>query len=397
MAVYIIGVGLGNPDTMTIQAQRAIEQSAVVIGAKRLLAPYGHKTCMAMIAPQDIAQAVAQCGAQDVAVLLSGDVGFYSGAKKLYPLLPQAIVMPGVSSLVYFCAQLQTPWEDVHLVSAHGRSHNAIGEIQCHSKTFLLLGSNFTPMDLVEQLVARGLGDVTVSIGEQLSYPEQRIVTATAQGLTGHTFASLSVALVENPHPVVSPCGGLGDGAFHRGKVPMTKEEVRALALSKLQIAPHHTVWDVGAGTGSVTVEMAYAARSGQVFAVEQKADAVALLRENKAKFALPNMAIVEGTAPDALVDLPTPDRVFIGGSSGNLEDIVNLAVEKNSAVRLVITAVTLETLAQMTQLAAQGRWTQVDLVQLSATRTRTAGRYHLMDAQNPVWMLTVQGGDCHE
>lgn len=398
MAVTIIGVGLGNPDTMTLQAQRAIEQATVVIGAKRLIEPYGHKICLPLIGAQDIAKAVAEAGNQRVAVLLSGDVGFYSGAKKLYSLLPDAQVMAGVSSVQYFCAKLCTAWDDAHLISAHGRSHNAVGEIQCHSKTFLLTGSNFTVMDLVAQLVDRGLGQCTLSVGENLSYDTERIVTEKALDLQGVGFAPLSVALVENPQPICSDCTAphLKDDAFLRGKAPMTKEEIRVLSVSKLQIKPHHVLWDVGAGTGSVTVELARSAYAGQVFAVEQKGEAVALLQENKAQFALPNIAVIEGKAPEALAALPAPDGVFIGGSSGNLEEIIALVLAKNPVARLVITAVTLETIAQVTALLAKSEFEDVDMVQLSATRTRQAGRYHLMDAQNPVWLFSAQGSACH-
>ncbi len=394
MAVYIIGVGLGNPDTMTLQAHRAIAQCDLLIGAKRLLEPYGEKSCQALIAPEAIAQAVQAHTTGDVAVLLSGDVGFYSGAKKLYALLPQAIVIPGVSSVQYICAKLHTAWDDVYLVSAHGRSHNAVGDIQCHSKTLVLTGSNFTPMDLIAQLVAWGLGQCAVAVGENLSYQSERIVTGTAQELQSMDFGPLSVALVENPQPIVPPAAGprLRDEDFIRDAVPMTKAEVRKLAVCQMHVASDHVLWDVGAGTGSVTVELALAACGGQVFAVEQKADAVALLRQNKANFALPNITIIEGTAPQALQELPAPDGVFIGGSSGNLQEIVSCVLEKNPTARLVITAVTLETVAQVTALLAEGGFEDVEMVQLSATRTRLAGRYHLMDAQNPVWVFSAQG-----
>lgn len=394
MKIFLIGMGLGNPDTLTVGAKTAMETCDLLIGARRLLEAYGHKRCLPLIAPQEIFKAIQDHEHGDVAVLFSGDVGFYSGAKQLLPLLENydVRVLPGVSSVQYACAKWKTPWQDCHLISAHGRSHNAIGHIQCHEKSFVLLGSNFTAMDLVTQLVRRGLGACQVSIGERLSYGDERFVTGTAFELEGQVFDTLSVALVVNPNPIQSPSGGLSDDAFLRGKVPMTKGEVRAVALSKLAVAPHHTVWDVGAGTGAVTVELGYQASAGQVFAVEQKGEAVALLKENKAKFALPNITIVEGTAPEALADLPAPDRVFIGGSSGNLEEIVALILGKNPVAWLVITAVTLETLAQATTLFAKLQL-PVDMVQLSATRTRKAGSYHLMDAQNPVWIITAQGG----
>ena len=154
MKVYLIGVGMGNPETLTVAAKRAIDESALLIGAPRLLEGYGSKRCVRAILAKDIAAAIAGETAGPVAVLLSGDIGFYSGAKNLYPLLEgyEVETLPGISSLVYFCARCHTPWEDVHLVSAHGRAHNAPGEIQSHERTFVLTGGNYRAGDLCREL-----------------------------------------------------------------------------------------------------------------------------------------------------------------------------------------------------------------------------------------------------
>lgn len=394
--IYLIGVGLGNPDTMTAAARAAIERCPVLMGAPRLLAGYEGKETLPLIAAADIAKAIRERAAGPVAVLLSGDVGFYSGAKNLYPLLEgyQVEVLPGLSSLVYFCAKLRLPWEDVKVVSAHGRAHNAAGMIQCHRKTFVLTGGDTRPGDICRELADRGLGDLRVSVGERLSYPEERIVTGRARDLAGEEFDSLAVLLAENPAPVRRrySAPGLPDGAFLRGKVPMTKEEVRALAVSKLRLERDHVLWDVGAGTGSVSVEGALALPAGRVFAVERKSEALALLEENKKKFGVTNLEIVPGTAPEALEALPAPDRVFLGGTAGRMEDILRLALGKNPAVRFVVTAVTLETLSEVLRCFAALDLADVDMVQIAATRTRQAGAYHLMDAQNPVWLASGEG-----
>ena len=149
------------------------------------------------------------------------------------------------------------------------------------------------------------------------------------------------------------------------------------------------------AGTGSVSIEGCCAVPKGRVYAVERKPEAVALLEENKTKFGLTNLHIVEGMAPEALADLPAPDRVFLGGTSGNMEAILCLALEKNPEVRVVVTAVTLETIGEAVRCFDALGFADADIVQIAATRTRKAGRYHLMDAQNPVWILS--GEACHE
>ena len=197
MKVYLVGVGLGNPGTMTLAAREAIAASPLLIGAPRLLEGYGGKTCLPLIAAGDIAAAIDGAERGPAAVLLSGDVGFYSGAKNLYPLLSRHEVetIPGISSLVYFCARLRIPWQDVFLVSAHGRSHNAPGAVQSHGRTFVLTGGNYRAGDLCAQLTEWGLGHVTVHVGERLSYPDERIVTGAAAELAGRSFDSLAVVL----------------------------------------------------------------------------------------------------------------------------------------------------------------------------------------------------------
>ena len=395
MKVYLIGTGMGAPDTLTVRALRAIQSCPVLVGARRLLEPWreGHR-CIPLIAAADIAACVEAQREGPVGILLSGDTGFYSGAKGLWPLLKDHEVetIPGLSSLTYFCARLGTTWQDVRVVSAHGRSCDVVGEIQSHRRTFALTGGATKAEDLCRALTERGLGGVRVSVGERLSYPDERIVTGTAEELSQERFADLAVLLAEHDAPVLRPWNtpGLPDGAFLRGEVPMTKEEVRALSLCKLRLQPWHTVWDVGAGTGSVSVECALACPEGRVYAIEKKEAALSLLSENKARFGCHNLEIVPGTAPEALSDLPAPDRVFLGGTSGEMEEILSVIFAKNPAARVVATAVTRETVGTAARCFAPLR--EADMVQVAATRARAVGRYHLMDAQDPVWIFSGEG-----
>ena len=397
MKVYLVGIGMGNPDTLTIGAKKAIEGSDLLIGAKRLLQPFSALDCekRELILSDDIAAAIDGASCAQASVLLSGDVGFYSGATKLYDKLAghEVEAIPGISSLVYFCAKLHTPWQDAALVSAHGREHDAVGAIQSNAKTFCITGGKTKVDDICRDMVARGMGDVQVAAGERLSYDDERIVRGTAAELSEMEFADLAVMLVQNPKPVVRAYAApaLADGDFERGKAPMTKEEVRALAIAKLRIAPDHVVWDVGAGTGSVSVEAALAAPRGAVYAIERNAEAVGLMRKNREAHGASNMVVVEGLAPEALEALPAPDRVFIGGSAGNMDAIIDAAVVANPQVRICATAVTLETLAELLACLKSRGIGDADIVQVSVARADHVGSYHLMRAENPVYIVTFE------
>ena len=399
MKVYLIGIGMGNIDTLTVGAQRAIESSDLLIGAKRLLEPFEGLDCekLQLIKSDDIVDALARAQCAQASVLLSGDVGFYSGATALYGKLADhdIEVIPGISSLSYFCAKLRTPWQDAALVSAHGREHDAVGAIQANAKTFVITGGKTKVDDICRDLVQRGLGDVRVAAGERLSYDDERIVSGTAAELADMAFADLTVMLAQNDRPVARAYNApsLADGDFQRGKAPMTKQEIRALAISKLRIADNHTVWDVGAGTGSVSVEAALAAPRGVVYAIEKNADAIDLLRHNREEHGATNMIVVEGAAPQALADLPAPDRVFIGGSSGNMGAIIDAALAANPQARLCATAVTLETLTELLACLRAREVEGADIVQVSVARADNVGSYNLMRAENPVYIVTFEAG----
>lgn len=207
MKVYVVSAGMGNPDTLTAEALRAIEASELLVGAKRLLDAFEQSDARKAecIVPDDIEAALARAerdGCAQACVLMSGDVGFYSGAAKLYERLGEYDVeaIPGVSSLQYFCAKLRMPWQDAALVSAHGRDCDVAGAVQAHAKTFFLTGGKTKVEDICRELAQNEMGDLPAAAGERLSYADERIVRATAAELAQMEFAHLAVLLVENPH-----------------------------------------------------------------------------------------------------------------------------------------------------------------------------------------------------
>ncbi len=401
--IALIGIGMGYAGGLTLEAQAFIQKADLLIGAERMLnsetAAMAAQAAIRVKAylPADVRTVITKHPEADrIAVLLSGDTGFYSGAEKLLGVLPQGVrVMPGISCVSYFCSRVHRSWQEIHLVSLHGNQENIVGEVLYHPHTFAILGSREGVSDVCSSLEKFGLGEAGITIGCDFGMPTEQILTGCPKEFIGKAFSALSVILIDrpvlSPDPEVWRTGSVPDTAFIRGKVPMTKEEVRTASLAHLQLTPDAVVYDIGAGTGSVTVCAALRAYRGQVFAIEQKPEAVELIRQNALKFHAANVHVIAGTAPEALQGLPAPTHVFVGGSGGMLGEIVHQVVTANPSVRIVINAVTLETLSAALNALKENGLTDPDVVCLSAARSIKAGRYHLMHGEDPVYILTAE------
>lgn len=433
--VTIIGAGPGNPDLLSHAALYAIDIADLVIGAHRALAsidvPPDVVRCE-LVKTADIVAALTDAASwQRAVVVMTGDVGLFSGARRLVEALSgdaqvDVRVIPGISSASYLAARLARPWQDWRFASAHGVACDIVAEAERVGELFLVTSGGEDPSRLSGELVQAGFGDARVTVAERLSYPDERITCATASEIAGQTFDDLNVMLIEFAGGAGSPAGssvaseapagasapaadsagasraassrwpyassGIPDELFIRGDVPMTKQEVRAVALAKLRLAATDTVWDVGAGTGSVSIEAALVARAGSVWAVERNAAGVRLIQENADAFGCGNVNVVPGVAPEALAKLPVPDAVFVGGSAGKLPSIVEAALEKNSQVRLCVPCVTVETLTEACALLSGSRFKGFEACQVSAARAEAVGSHHLMKAQNPVFLVSARG-----
>lgn len=395
MNVTLIGMGSGQPENLTLQGLAALRQADLILGARRLLAvlPAGcTENRAAAYRPDEVAELLQTSGAENAVLVYSGDTGFYSGAssmmEKLEALGVRARVLPGLSSIQLLAAALGRPWQGWNLVSAHGRTCDPVAECMQGRPTFFLTGGSEDPATLCAQLAAEGFGDVQGVVGQCLGTQEEKLFRGSVKELAAGRFNSLSVLLVEAAEVLPRRAPGLPDEAFERGDVPMTKQEVRAAVLAKLAVRPGDILWDVGAGTGSVSVELALAAPRGRVYAVECRPEGCALIKANREKFRTRNLVLVEGLAPDALSDLPAPDAVFIGGSKGSLAAIVDAALDKNPDARICVSAIALETLsAAVAALTAKGRTVQVS--QIAVSRAKAVGGLHLMMAQNPIYLIT--------
>lgn len=398
--ITLLGIGMGSLKDLTLEGREACEKADVILGAHRMtkaLSCFGKESKNIYQAEDIVRYLLEHPEKKHIVAAFSGDIGFYSGSKKLLEKLKElpvkVEVLCGISSVVYMAAKLQLPWEDLKIVSIHGRNQNVLAAVKNHEKVFVLAGYQESIRTLCKTLTDNGLGNVKVSVGCQLGYQEESITIKNAEELLDFSKEGLCVAIIENKeaeNQVITH--GLPDEIFERGNAPMTKEEIRSISLSKLALTKHAIVYDVGAGTGSIGLECALQATEGMVYAIEKKEDALALLEKNRKKLGVSNLEIVAGCAPEALHSLQAPTHAFIGGSSGNMREILDVLLQKNPNVRIVINCIAMETITEVMNLLKKKCFAVQDIVQVSVGKSKTLGNYHMMMGQNPVFIFTLQG-----
>jgi precorrin-6Y C5,15-methyltransferase (decarboxylating) len=402
--LYVIGFGPGGGEMLSGRAKEALGKVQKVLGAERFAGAGLKVQGLSFSALMKELENPSDPADGGTAVLVSGDTGFFSAAKMIirdFSGIYDIEVIPGIGSISYFSAKIQVPYDDAVLISLHGRNENIIPKAAYNKKVFALTGGGNSIRNICQSLCHCGLEFVNVNIGEKLSYPDEKIVSGKPCDFTDTDFDELSVICIENPH-AANPHSPLFDSDFIRGDIPMTKEEIRWLAVNKLAIEPKDIVLDIGAGTGSVSVEMARKAFDGFVYAIEIKEEACELVRKNAAKHGAFNIKIVCGEAPDALrglflsgTDMPDktmPDKAFIGGSSGNMDAILEKLTELNPDINIVATAVTLQTLNQVTEGFKRFGIHDTDVICVNISRSKKAGGLDLMTAQNPVYIISGRG-----
>ena len=393
MRVDVVGTGLG-PNSVTLEGREAISAAELLIGSPRLIEDFSRSDQQTIKAtrPSDVIAAIEAASAERIVVLMSGDVGYHSGATKIavwqrekLPTLPLRLI-PGVSTISALAARVGLAWEDAALISCHGIETDLVSPVRRNQRTIALTGGNVS--QLAASLIEADFGRLTVWIGENLGLATESVTQTTIDDLASRDCSSLTTLLIENPSADARIRTGIPDEEFARGKVPMTKSAVRAVSVAQLAIEPADICYDVGCGTGSVTVELALSAYSGQVFAIDKNPEAIELTRANCREFHLGNVTVEEGFAPEGLADWPNPDVVFIGGTTGSMQEIVELVVERNPNVRIVVTAIAVESVtAALTALKAVGLTPKI--TQLSVAEGRAVGGLHLMIAQNPVTIIS--------
>lgn len=394
--LYVVGVGPGSPQLLTAEAAKIIREADCVAAAPRnAVLAEGHGNILPL---GDFAAAFERMRRElekgSVAVLVSGDPGMYSLLPLIKKKFPAARlrVIPGISALQYLCCEAGESHERAAVLSGHGRPVSAarlLTTADRNEKTIFFCDNEKSPRWVCETLAKNETGNIEVTVGERLSYPDQRVSVGTPGQLSGRDFDPLSVVLIRNRAPWTPPLGRLGDDDFIRSGVPMTKSEVRSVILDKLELTRGAVLWDIGAGTGSVSVAAALMCPECEIYAVDSDSRAAALAQENRKKFHCFNMSVLHGSGLDVISWLPAPTHVFIGGSGGELRAIL-ARVAAIAGVRVVVSAVSLRTLGEACAAMEGEDFSVFEAVQLAVSRSKVLGDSRIMAAQNPVTICSA-------
>ncbi|MCR1917801.1 precorrin-6y C5,15-methyltransferase (decarboxylating) subunit CbiE [Frisingicoccus caecimuris] len=411
--IRIIGGGPGDTAYILPAARQAAEQCDLIIGDGRMLRAFGlevDEKCVFEMGPmmKRLEWLKEQPDSLKAGILVSGDPLIYSMFRLVRRTFPEAEVriVPGIGSVQAFAARLGESMEESKIISAHGR--NMTGEflaaaVRQYPKLFILCDNERTPGWVAGQLMDMGLAAVDMSAGSRISYLDEKIISGAPEQLIGTEWPALSLVMIksksddmEQPVPMNGKQGALNrllrDDEFLRNQTPMTREEVRWIILGKLNLLPDSVLWDVGAGTGSVSVECARHCPMGKVIAVEKNPRALEVLYENQKQLASDNMEIIEGAAPEVLEGLERPTHVFVGGAGRALKDILKVLCKKGPGIQVVIASVTLETMIEACQLAETMEGLEkTEQLTIRIEKERSVGSYHLMEGGHPVTLLIAR------
>ena len=405
LTVTLAGVGMGDPGTMTAEVREAIDDADCLFGAERMIRPFapGIKSYPYYLARDILPVLRTLPGGSHAVILFSGDTGFFSGAGKMKHALAQlkgarVTVLPGISSVSALAARTGTSWQDAAILSTHGVPADEwvpqVRDAAAHRGKTFCITSGASDLRKIGRVLEM-LPHVHILAGFSMGTKQERIVSFSAKEAENADIPGLCTVLIRNSEPeekILTP--GRSDAAFLRGKVPMTKEEVRALTLCRLALTETSVLFDIGSGTGSIAVEAAALSPGIRVFAVERNPEGVDLIRKNAERFGTENVTVVEGEAPEALAGLPAPTHAFIGGTGGKLQEILSELRKMNPSVRIVMNAVSLETVAEIRRIFQDLPVRDESVSLIAVSRAEKLGRYHLMKAQNPVFLVSFRFAD---
>ena len=389
MQFSIISAGPGHPGLLTEQARQAIIEADEVYTCGRVAGGLAALRADWKLCPAaDAAELAADSTASRIAIAVSGDAGFFEDVGVLVRQLGargSVTVYPGISSIQYLCAKMGESYDDVHWLA----QDDLLAAVSFRTKVCVITDAVRTVGTVCDALHEAGLGHLRVITGARLGTGREQILDSTAAALRGMDFDAPVILLLLHP-AATDPLRPVFDADLTTGEDAKMRQEVRWNAVHLLRIRPRDTVYDLGAGDGTRTVELARKAREGRVFAVDEQVPSLRLIARNREALGCYHVRIVQGQGAAAIAALPVPDAAFIGTGAGNLHDILAALKEKNERVRVVIAADTMERLCEAQAALSALRFKHVQVSELLLSRMRTLGSYHMMLASEPFFLLSA-------
>jgi len=408
--VQILGIGDDGMEGLSPAARQLIEQAELLVGSRSTLALARAGKAERLEVGGDLDSLVKRiegAGQRKVVVLASGDPLFYGTARYLCDRLgkDRFEVVPHVSSMQLAFARVKESWDDAYLMNLATQPLDlAIEKVRTATKVGLFTSEQNSPRVVAKALLERKIDYFTAYICENLGAPDERVTHAELEEVAAHEFSPLNVMiLVRKPSVPDRPATMVGkklfgnpDEAFLQSKPKhglLTPAEVRAIALSELDIGPTSTVWDVGAGSGSVAVEAALLAAGGAVFAIEMDPEDYALIAANAERFGAASLTPVLGRAPEAWEKLPKPDAIFVGGSGRHISRLVELAFDQlKPGGRIVANLGSVENLATVREVL-QRKAGEMSTLMVNLARGHDQLGSYRFDAMNPTFLLSAKRG----
>ncbi|MEM6835653.1 MAG: precorrin-6y C5,15-methyltransferase (decarboxylating) subunit CbiE [Cyanobacteria bacterium P01_C01_bin.120] len=405
--IQVVGVGLDGAAGLSATVRMIIQQADILAGSDRLLHDFPHHPAprwpLADL-PRRLQQHLQNPQPATVVVLASGDPLLFGLGRQLLQVIPAAAITfhPHVSSIQLAFSRVKLPWQTATLISAHGRSLEKLAAAvkRGASPIAVLTDPHHTPGVIARFLQSLQLPTTyAMWVCENLGGPEEAVQQLALSAAAEQTFSSLNVVILQQTEPALIepsawPVLGIADSAFlsFRDRPGlMTKRDVRVQILAAMALQPHQVIWDIGAGTGSVSIEMARLVPTAQVWAIEKTEAGCELIRQNSQRFATQNVTVVAESAPAALAALPDPQRVFIGGSQGQLTAILAACTRQLRPDGVIVVALaTLENQAALTGWQAHHPDWQITYQQINTAHAVAVGSFTRWQPANPVILATL-------
>jgi len=397
--VHIIGIAPQGASSLLPEARRLVNRAEMVFGGERLLQMFPHHPGEKVAIKNNLAEVAAlikrNLGQKRMVVLASGDPNFYGIASYLTAKLGRNVVdmIPNVSAMQLAFARIRESWEDAVFVSVHSRPiEDIIETVRLNHKVGIFTDDEHTPAAIARVLLEHGVDGYRAYVCQNLGRKDEKVIETELPNLVKMKFSPLNIVILlrKKSKTRLQQTLGIPEASFHRRQDGLiTKQEVRAVSLAKMRLADESVLWDIGAGSGAISIEASFLARKGRIYAIEKNDKDVAIIRKNLQKFCTPNVEVVQAFAPDGLGKLPDPTAVFIGGSGGRMEEILDFVSHRlKPGGRIVINVVVLENLsAAVDALKARGFVPDVSLVNIA--RSTSVMELTRFEALNPVFVVT--------